>query len=122
MSRKVRPVCWPTRCPTVVFPHPGSPTRMTCGFDGSAADPGCDVRKVAVIVSFRFAERIASELLEERVGENEGQHPFGDDPHRRYGRHVATLSHGLRGLAGRDVDRAQRAHQRTDRLHRDAYD
>ena len=38
------------RAPTVVFPDPGRPTRIRCGFDGSAAEPGCDVRKVGVIV------------------------------------------------------------------------
>ena len=98
-----------TACPTVVFPEPGRPTRIRCGFDGSAAEPGCDVRKVGVIVPSRFAERIAAELLEERVGEHERKHPLRDDPHGGHGGHVAALGDRGRGLAGRDVDRARAA-------------
>ena len=87
-----------TACPTVVFPDPGSPTRIRCGFDGSAAEPGCDVRKVGIIVPFRFADGIAAELLQERVREDEREHRFGDDPHRRHRGHVAALGDRRCGL------------------------
>src|SRR5215467_7230163 len=103
-SRNVRPVRSATAWPTVVFPQPGRPTRMRCGLEGSAAEPGCDVRKVGLIVPFDFAERIAAELLDERVREHERKHPLGDYAHGGYCRHVAPLGDGCRGLAGGHVD------------------
>ena len=42
--------------PTVDFPEPGNPTRITCGSDGSAAETPCDVRKVGIEVPLHFAQ------------------------------------------------------------------
>src|SRR5215208_3033432 len=90
-SRKVRPSSRASTEPTVLFPAPGNPTRMRWGTEGSAAEPGCDVRKVAIEVPLNFGQRVAAELLQHCVGEDESEHRFGDDAHGGYGGDVAAL-------------------------------
>src|SRR6187549_1638721 len=90
-SRNVRPSSRASADPTVLFPAPGNPTRMRCGRDGSAAEPGCDVRKVAIEVPLDFGQRVAAELLQHCVRQDEGEHRFGNDAHRGYGGDVAAL-------------------------------
>src|SRR5436190_6809392 len=80
-SRNVRPSSRARAEPTVLFPDPGSPTRMRWGADGSAAEPGCDVRKVAIEIPFDLGQRVAPELLQHGVGEDEGEHRLRDDAH-----------------------------------------
>src|SRR6476646_1427170 len=121
-SRKLRSSSRASAEPTVLFPAPGRPTRMRCGTEGSAADPGCDVRKVAIEVPLDFGEGIPAELLQHGVREHEGEHRFGDDAHRGHGGDVAPLGGGGRGLAGGDVHGTERAHEGADRLHRDFHD
>src|SRR5258705_8947586 len=90
-SRKLRSSSRASAAPTVLFPAPGSPTRTRCGTEGSAAEPGCDVRKVAIEVPLDFGEGIPPELLQHGVREHEREHCFGDDAHRGYGGDVASL-------------------------------
>src|SRR5258705_6921889 len=89
--------------PTVLFPAPGSPTRTRCGTEGSAAEPGCDVRKVAIEVPLDFGEGIPPELLQHGVREHEREHCFGDDAHRGYGGDGASP-----GGCGRPLPRGPR--------------
>src|SRR3982750_4443411 len=121
-SRKLRSSSRARAEPTVLFPAPGNPTRMRCGIEGSAAEPGCDVRKVAIEVPLDFGEGIPPELLEHGVSEHEGEHPLGDHPHRGHGSDVAALGRRGSRLARGDVDGAERAHEGADRLHGDFYD
>src|SRR6476646_9124769 len=102
-SRKLRSSSRASAEPTVLFPAPGRPTRMRCGTEGSAAEPGCDVRKVAIEVPLDFGEGIPTELLQHCIREDESDHRFGDDTHRGHGSHVAPLGGGGRGLAGGDA-------------------
>src|SRR5690349_24768449 len=90
-SRKVRPSSRASTEPTVLFPAPGSPTRIRCGTEGSTAEPGCDVRKVAIEVPLNFGQRVAAELLQHGVGEDEGEHRFRNDAHGGYRGNVAAL-------------------------------
>src|SRR5215204_7259952 len=121
-SRKVRPSSRASAEPTVLFPAPGKPTRTRWGTEGSAAEPGCDVRKVAIEIPLDFEQRIAAELLQHRVGEHEGEHRLGDDAHGGHRGHVAALGGGRGGLASGHVDGAEGSHQGADRLHGDSDD
>src|SRR6476661_1848092 len=121
-SRKGLPRAVATPSPTVVFPEPGSPTRTTWGRSASIGETGCDVRNVAIVVPPRFVERVAAELLEESVSEDDGEHRLGDHPHRRGRGDVAPLGGRLGGGPGRDVHRLQGAHEGADRLHRHSDD
>src|SRR5689334_160468 len=121
-SRKLRSSSRARAEPTVLFPAPGRPTRMRWGTEGSAAEPGCDVRKVAIEVPLDFGEGISTELLEHGVGEHQGEHRLGDDAHRGDGGDVAPFGGRGSGLPRGDVDRTQWTHQGADRLHRDADD
>src|SRR5688572_5363605 len=67
--------------PATVFPDPGKPTRIKCGFPTSVSETICDVRKIAVIVSPHFPEGVASELLDRRLCQDKGRHRLGDDAH-----------------------------------------
>src|SRR5438270_10254188 len=117
MSRKVRPVAVATAWPTVVFPEPGSPMRTRCGLPGSAAESGFEVRKVGVIVPFGFGDRVAAELFQKGIGENDGHHRLRNHSHRGDSGHIAPLGRCRGGLSGRNVDCTQRTHQGTDWLH-----
>src|ERR1019366_1001933 len=124
-SRKGRFSCSATARPAVVFPAPGKPTRIKCGFAGSAmsaAETGRDVRKVGIVVAPEFGEGVTAELLDECIGKYERGHRLGDDTHRRHGGHVAAFGGRFGARAGLRVDRAQRSHQGADGLHRDAND
>ena len=44
------------RAPSVLFPAPGRPTRIRCGEFGSAAEAGCDVRKVAIEIPLNLRQ------------------------------------------------------------------
>ena len=68
------------------------------------------------------AERVAAELLAGRARELERDRGLGDDRERLDGGDVAALDERLGRLAGLEVDRAQRLHQRRQRLHRRAHD
>ena len=57
-----------------------------------------------------------------RAGELPGDRRLGDDRERLDGGHVRALDERLRRLAGLEVDRAERLHQRRQRLHRGADD
>src|SRR5215203_2752227 len=116
-SRNVRASSRASAEPTVLFPAPGSPTRMRCGTEGSTAEPGCDVRKVAIEIPLDFGQRVTAELLQHGVGEDEGDHRFGDDAHGGYRGDVASLGGGTGGAASGHVHGAERAHESTDRLH-----
>src|SRR6478672_1657211 len=104
-SRKLRSSSRARAEPTVLFPAPGKPTRMRCGTEGSAAEPGCDVRKVAIEVPLDFGEGISTELLQHGIREHEGDHRLGDDAHRGHGGDVAALGGGRRRFASGNVDR-----------------
>src|SRR2546423_253526 len=96
-SRKLRSSSRASADPTVLFPAPGRPTRMRCGTEGSAAEPGCDVRKVAIEVPLDFGEGISTELLEHGIREHEGEHRLRDDAHRGDSGDVASLGGRRRG-------------------------
>ena len=68
------------------------------------------------------AERVAAELLARRAGELPRDRGLGDDRERLDRSDVAALDERLRRLAGREVDRRERLHQRRQRLHRRADD
>ena len=74
-------------------------------------------RRLAVARS-RSVDRVAAEFLEQRVGEHERDHRFADDRGGGDGADVAALDRG-RALRSSvvEIDRAQRLHQRRDRLH-----
>src|SRR5437763_5076432 len=121
-SRKLRSSSRASAAPTVLFPAPGNPTRMRCGTEGSAAEPGCDVRKVAIEVPLDFGEGISPELLQHGITEYEREHRFGNDAHGGYGGDVAPLGGRRRRLTGGHVDRSERAHEGADGLHGDTHD
>ncbi len=50
-----------------------------------------------------FVDRIAAQLLEKGVGEDEGHHRFTDDRRRRHGAHIAALDRGLCVLQRREI-------------------
>src|SRR6478735_12745871 len=114
-SRKLRSSSRARAKPTVLFPAPGKPTRMRCGTEGSAAEPGCDVRKVAIEVPLGFGEGIPPELLQHGVREHEGEHRLGNDTHRGHRRDVAPLGGSRCRLASGDIDRTQWTHEGADR-------
>src|SRR6185503_7185480 len=114
--------CAASASPTAVFPAPGRPTRMRCGFPTSMSETICDVRKVAVIVPPRFRERIAAKLLERRLRQHVRRHRLGNDTHCRYCRNIAALGRRGRSLACSYIDRRQWAHERADGLHRNTDD
>src|SRR5438105_9521915 len=116
-SRKVRARRSATALPMVDFPAPGNPTSTRCGRRGSAADTGLEVRKVAVIVAPRLHKGVATELLEEGLGEHQGCHTLRDHTHSRYRGYVASLGDGGGGLSGTHVDGRQWLHEGRDRLH-----
>src|SRR3990172_2736900 len=102
-SRKVRRSAAAAARPAVDFPEPGNPTRMRWGFEGSAisaAETGCDVRKVGIVVAPKLGEGVAAELLDERVGDHQRGHRLRDDSHRGDGGDVAALGRGF-GRRGR---------------------
>ena len=76
-----------------------------------------DRGEVALEVAPGLGYRVAAELLEHRVGEHERDHRLGDDARGGHGADVGALVVRLGGLAGRDVDRAQRVRHGGDRLH-----
>ena len=67
-------------------------------------------------------ERVAAELLSRRAGELPRDRRLGDDRERLDRGDVAALDERLRRLAGGEVDRVERPHQRRQRLHRGADD
>src|SRR5688500_5217711 len=98
--------------PTVLFPDPGRPTRTMCGrrlvmvSRPSVADSLVDAGEVAVDVSTRLVEGIATELLQPGLREHERDHRFRNDAHRRDRGDIAALGRRLRFLAGFHVHRA----------------
>ena len=68
------------------------------------------------------AERVAAELLARGAGELPRDRGLGDDRERLDGGDVAPLDERLGRLAGREVDGAERLHERRQRLHRGADD
>ena len=81
-----------------------------------------DPLEVRAVRADEVDERVAAELLARRAGELERDGRLGDDRERLDRSDVAPLDERLRLLAGREVDRAQRLHQRRQRLHRRADD
>jgi hypothetical protein len=57
------------------------------------------------MVSPRLGQRIAAELLEERLRDHEGDHPLRNDPHRRDSGDVAAFGHRFRPAARIEIHR-----------------
>src|SRR6202022_4606008 len=119
-SRNWRLSWRPSSNPTVLLPEPGSPIRTICGTDGSAVEPGCEVRKVCMKVSLDFGERVAAEFFEHCVAEHQSSHRLRNHPHCRNRGHIAALGSRFGRFAGRHVDRAKRAHEGANWLHANA--
>src|SRR3954470_10007323 len=107
----------------VVFPAPGNPTSTMCGPTAasasfSATEPG----KVTLEAASGLVERVAAEFLEQRLREDKSCHRFGDDPHRRHRRDIASFRDRLRGVAGLHLDRAKRTHECAYRFHGGTHD
>src|SRR5438309_10003158 len=75
---------------------------------------------VSAVVALELFHRVATELLEERVGQRQRHHRLADDARRRHHAHVAPLVMRLDLLLGLDVDRLHRLLHRRDRLDGDA--
>src|SRR4051794_33599018 len=90
-SRNARPSRLATRRPSMDFPAPGSPTRIRCGLLGVNVDSGGNVGQVRVVVALRLFERIAAELLEKRLRDDERHHGLGDHAHGRHGGDITPL-------------------------------
>src|SRR3989442_1754000 len=77
---------------------------------------GCTLSE-ALPIGDELLDRVAAELLNDRVGEDERDHRLADDGGGRHGADVAALDG--RGTFGhrREIDRAKRLHERRDRLH-----
>ena len=82
------------------------------------ADPG----EIRVARGEDVDHGIAAELLERGAGELERDRRLGDDGERLDRLDVGALDERLRRLAGLEVDRVERAHERRERLHRRADD
>ena len=108
----------PPSSPSVDLPAPMKPISATCLSSGEASRSarGTPVSRDEV------ADRVAAELLARGAGELERDRCLGDDRERLDGRRVRALDERLRRLAGGEVDRLQRPHQRRQRLHRRADD
>src|SRR3954469_22478818 len=123
-SRNRRPSCRAAALPTVVFPTPGNPTRITCGADSPPSAPfsATEAGKVALEAAACFAQRITAEFFEECLREHESCHRFGNHSHRWNGGDIASFRDRLRGLAGLHLDRSKRPHQSAYWFHGDAED
>src|SRR5690606_4239069 len=103
--------------PTVLFPAAMNPirtilpTRTPCTLP---LDP-CDV---ALEVAPHLAERIAAELLDHRVGEDDGDHRLADDGGSGHGDDVAPFPDRVGRLVGPQVHAPERPHQPRYPLHR----
>ena len=65
----------------------------------------------------QFLDRIAAELLEHRLGEDERHHGFADDGGGGNGADVAAFDRRRADRHRGQIDRAERLHERGDRLH-----
>src|ERR671917_727527 len=90
------------RKPSGVFPAAGSLYAL-----GVEVVGGAEVRHV-----------VRAELLQEGLGEDDGDHGFPDHGCRRHRAGVGSLFEGPRELAGQEVDGAQGFGYGRDRLHR----
>src|SRR5690606_29933053 len=81
-----------------------------------------ELRHVAIEVATHLVQAVAAELLEHRVGEDDGEHRFTDDAGRGEGNYIAAFANGVAGIASADVDAAERLHQARQGLHRDTHD
>src|SRR5437868_10583277 len=116
-SRNCLPSCRAAALPIVVFPTPGSPTRIRCGDNVLPPLSLAQRRDVVVVIPVRLPQRVSTELLEHRLRYNECCHRFGDNSHRRNRRDITSFRDCLCRRAGFHLDRSQRAHQGADRLH-----
>ncbi len=78
--------------------------------------------RYAVCAATKSRERVAAELVPRRRGELEGHRGLGDDSQCFDSRDVRALDERRSRLAGGQVDRGERLHQRRQRLHRRAHD
>src|SRR5215207_296345 len=65
---------------------------------------------------------VRAELLQEGLGEDNGDHGLPDYGRSRHGARIRPLFEGARGIAGREVDGAQCSRDGRDRLNRGRYD
>ena len=108
-----------TCAPSVVLPAPMKPISARCRSSACATGFAPGTRCQAPTKS---ATRVAAELLAGRAGQLEGDRGLGHDGQRLDRGDVAALDERLSRLAGLEVDRAERPHQRRQRLHRGARD
>src|SRR5579885_2561314 len=104
--------------PTSLFPVAMKPVSTMSAIPSEAPH----LLEIALEVASDLPERVAAELLEEGVCHDAGDDGLGDDRGGGDRHHVGALDGGLRLLLGREVDRAQRAHERRQRLECRAHD
>src|ERR1700716_2828585 len=75
---------------------------------------------VSAVVALELFHRVATELLEERVGQRQRHHRLADHARGRHHAHIAPLVVRLDLFLGLEVDRLHRLLHRRDRLDGDA--
>src|SRR4051794_12703059 len=125
-SAKGTPHRCASRAPTVDLPEPGAPTSTRAAVTASSPGrqrqaAGGDAVEEGAPVPAGLGDRVATELLDGRVGQHERGHGLGHDAGGGHGADVGTLVVRDGRLAGGGVDGAQRARDRGDRLHGGAH-
>ena len=74
------------------------------------------------MVAADLVDAVATEFLEERVGQDDRHHRLAHDAGRRHRADVTALDDGLDGFLGREIDRFEGRPQRRERLHGGTHD
>ena len=80
-----------------------------------------DVGQVCRVVASGLGDAVAAKLLDTGLGQHERHHGLSDDPGCGHRAHVGALVDSRCRIGARDVDSAQGARDRADRLHGGAH-